>query len=74
MSDTGFSKESDAGGVTLFFYARKHSTTLLGKPFMRKPRVRAEPDEPKAPYTSFSMTPFRLRIYSLQSMTILEES
>lgn len=34
----------------------------------------AETDEPKAPYASFFFTPFRLRIDSLQSMTILYES
>ena len=34
-----------------------------------KPRVRAEPDEPKAPSYQSSDTPFRLRIDSLQSIT-----
>jgi len=36
-----------------------------------KPRVRAEPDEPQAPYVSDSGSPFRFRIDSLHSITIL---
>lgn len=48
-------------GYSLFFCA-----TLSGIPQCVKPLVRAEPDEPKAPYSS--VTPLRLRIVSLHSM------
>ena len=48
-------------GYSLFFCG-----TLSGIAQCVKPRVRAEPDEPKAPYSS--VTPLRLRIDSLHSM------
>jgi hypothetical protein len=73
----GVGGKSDAmDGVALLFsllYVCYHSS--------RKPqcvklmpnevgRSRAEPDAPKVPYASISDTPFRLRIDSLQSITI----
>lgn len=62
-------------GASLFSFMRERITPLsLENRLSVKLRVRAEPDEPKAPYASFSLTPFRLRIDSLQSMTILYES
>ena len=43
-----FTKESDAGRVTLFIMLMEN-TTLLWKTQRDKPRVWAEPSEPKAP-------------------------
>lgn len=62
-------------GASLFSFMRESITPLsLENLECVKLRVRAEPDEPKAPYASFSLTPFRLRIDSLQSITMLYES
>ena len=66
-----FKAESDAARVALFCL---QNTTLCGKSQCAKPRVRAEPDEPKAPYAGFSLTPFRFRMDSLQSITMEYES
>ena len=66
---TGFGKESDAD-VSLFFVSDKPPLSLENLK-CDKPRVRAEPDEPKAPYASVSGSPMRFRIDSLHSITIL---
>ena len=64
-----FKAESDAASVALFFYAK--IITHCGKLQSAKPRVRAEPDEPKAPsYACFSITPFLFLMDSLQSINI----
>lgn len=45
----GFGGESDATNIALFFNCAAPSRiTLPGKPQSEKPRVRAEPGEPKA--------------------------
>lgn len=53
--------------ASLFSLCRNKAITLLGKPKSDKPRVRAEPDAPKAPY---AFRPLRLRIDSLHSITM----
>ena len=63
-----FKAESDAASVALFFCAK--TITLCGKSQSVKPRVRAEPDEPKAPYAGFFLTPFLFLMDSLQSIRI----
>ena len=63
-----FKAESDAASVALFFCAK--TITLCGKSQSVKPRVRAEPDEPKALYAGFSLTPFLFLMDSLQSIRI----
>lgn len=61
-------------GASLFFMRESITPLSLENLQCVKPRVRAEPDEPKALYESESCTPFRLRIDSLQSITMLYES
>ena len=62
-------------GASLFSFMRESITPLsLENLEGVKLRVRAEPDEPKAPYALLSLMPFRLRIDSLQSMTMVYES
>ena len=63
----GFSGESDAGRVTLFSLLSKTPLSPENHKCV-KPRVRAEPDAPQAP--CYSEIPLRLRIDSLQSMTM----
>lgn len=62
-----FKAESDAARVALFLFA---NTTLCGKSQCVKPRVRAEPDESKAPYASDCSTPNIFLIDSSHSITI----
>ena len=59
-------------GASLFSFMREIITPLFLESLEGvKLRVLAESDEPKAPYASFSLTPFRLRMDSLHSMTML---
>ena len=58
--------------ASLFFFCSVQSPLSLENLKNVKPRVRAEPDELKAP--CYSAIPLRLRIDSLQSITIEYES